>query len=83
MEKTNSNRKYIYFVDKVKYEVDEPQISGAVIKVKLPEDRRNYPLFLEGQGNNPDVKIEDDSIVSLEHGAKHLYTVPSATFGRN
>ncbi|HMV09288.1 MAG TPA: hypothetical protein PKL56_16810 [Cyclobacteriaceae bacterium] len=81
MEKEHGNRKYLYFVDGVKYEHQEPQISGAAIKVKLPEERRAYPLYLEGHGNEPDLLITEDSIVSLEHGAKHLYTVPAATFG--
>lgn len=75
------NRKYIYFVDKEKFEVNESEISGAVIKVKLPEEKRAYPLYLEGNGNDPDQLITDISIVSLEQGVKHLYTVPPATFG--
>lgn len=81
MENLKGNRKYIYFVDKDKFEVDEPEISGALIKVKLSEEKRGYPLYLEGHGNDPDQLITDTTIVSLEQGAKHLYTVPPATFG--
>ena len=80
-DKQDKGRKYIYFVDSDKYENDEPNTTGALIKVKLPEAKRGYALYLEGHGNDPDTLINDDTSVSLEQGAKHFYTVPPASFG--
>jgi hypothetical protein len=81
MENAKGNRKYLYFVDAIKFEVDDSTITGASIKVKLPEEKRSYALYLEGHGNDPDQLINDDSSISLEQGAKHFYTVPPASFG--
>jgi len=85
MEKTNDNqskgRKYHYFVDSEKFDVDEPTVTGALIKLKLPETKRSYDLYLEGQGNDPNELITDDRTISLEKGTKHFTTVPPATFG--
>ena len=80
-EKHEKGRKYNYFVDGEKFEADEPTITGALIKLKLPEAKRSYALFLEGHGNDPDELINDDTTVSLDKGTKHFHTVPPASFG--
>jgi len=84
MEQDNKNHekhKYHYFVDGVEYETDESHVTGALIKVKLPESKRGYALYLEGNKNHPDTLINDDTSVSLEGEPKHFYTVPPASFG--
>lgn len=85
MENKDNNqekgRKYIYFVDEIKFESENSNITGALIKVKLPESKKAYALYLEGHGNEPDTLITDDKSISLEEGAKHFYTVPPASFG--
>jgi hypothetical protein len=59
---------YTYFFDGEKFESDSANTTGALIKVKLPESKRTYALYLEGHGNDPDTLINDDTSVSLEHG---------------
>ena len=73
---------YFYFVDGEKYESDEAQITGAVIISRLPEPKRTYALYIEGQGNEPDQLIKPETSISLEKHKQHrLYTVPPASFG--
>jgi len=74
--------KYHYSVDGQKFDSDVPSITGAEIRTKLSPDKRNYALYLEGQGNEPDRLIKDDTSVALEKHQQHrLYTVPPASFG--
>jgi|KBSSwiS6_1023812.scaffolds.fasta_scaffold33680_2 hypothetical protein len=86
MENKNSkhdkDRKYNYFVDGEKFEADDSTITGALIKLKLPESKRSYQLYLEGHGNEPNELVNDNTIVSLDKGAKHFISVPPATFGK-
>jgi len=79
--KDDKAHKYIYFVDGDKFETNDANTTGALIKVKLPDAKRGYALYLEGHGNDPDTLINDDTSVSLEKGSKHFYTVPPASFG--
>jgi hypothetical protein len=81
-EKPKEN--YEYFVDNKKYESESANTTGAIIKSHLPEEKRGYALYLEGQGKDPDQLINDDTSVSLEKdkgGPKRFYTVPPANFG--
>jgi hypothetical protein len=81
-DKSDKDRKkYNYFVDGDKFESENPTITGALIKLKLPEAKRSYQLNLEGHGNDPDQLIKDDTVVELDKGAKHFHTVPPASFG--
>jgi len=75
--------KYFYFVDGEKFDSDNEFTTGAIIKSRLPEAKRNYALYLEGHGNDPDTLINDDTSVSLdkEKGPKRFYTTPPASFG--
>jgi len=75
--------KYFYFVDGVKYDWGQATVTGAQIRAQLPDPNKTYGLFLEGQGKDPDQKIEDTTVVSLEKekGPRRFYTVPPATFG--
>ena len=75
-------KEYCYFVDGEKYESDDAYTTGAIIKSKLPEEKRGYALYLEGHGNEPDVLINDDTSVDLKgKEPKRFYTVPPASFG--
>jgi hypothetical protein len=51
-DKQVKERKFNYFVDAEKFEAEESTITGALIKLKLPEAKRSYALYLEGQGND-------------------------------
>ncbi len=81
--KEKEHHLFIYFVDGEKYESERAHTTGRVIKSKLPEAKRAYALYLEGQGRHPDQIINDDTTVTFEHGKepKRFYTVPSASFG--
>ena len=79
----DKHEKYFYFVDGDKFESENEFITGAIVKSRLPESKRGYALYLEGQGNNPDTLIGDDTSIDLkkEEGPKRFYTVPPASFG--
>lgn len=74
-------KQFEYFVDGVLYKTDMNSITGAEIKVKIPNFNPAFQLFLEGKGGAPDRQIADSDVVDLGKGAPHLYTAPPATFG--
>lgn len=80
-QKEDKNRKYHFFVDGEKYDVDESTVTGALIRAKIPEAKRGYSIFLEGHGNDPDTLINDTQTFSLDKETKHFYTSPPASFG--
>jgi len=75
--------KYEFFVDGNKYETEHASLTGAQIKALIPGFDPTYSLFLEEQGDAPDLQIGDDTSVSLQKdkGPRRFYTVPPATFG--
>lgn len=83
-KKAKPEEKYFYFVDGDKFESDAENTTGAIIKSKLSETKRTYALYLEGQGKDPDLLINDDTTLSLakDKGPKRFYTVPPASFGK-
>ena len=77
-----ADRKYVYFVDGGSFESVEAYITGAIIKSKLPESKREYALYLEGHASEPDKLINNDTTVDLKgKEPKRFYTVPPASFG--
>jgi hypothetical protein len=81
--KPDKSEKYFYFVDGEKFDSDSEFTTGAIIKSRLADAKRSYALYLEGQGNDPDTLINDDTSIDLqkEKGPKRFYTVPPASFG--
>lgn len=76
------SKKYSYFVDDTKYESDEPTITGALIKAKIPNFPAGYLLVLEGHGHEDDKPVTDTTVVNLESpGHPHLFLKPPANFG--
>ena len=75
-------KKYHFFVDAKRYEVEESSITGAKIKA-IAQVTPNYQLFLEEEGDRPDRAISDGEAVELKEGehTRHFYAVPPATFG--
>jgi hypothetical protein len=69
-----------FFVDAKKYETDHTALTGAEIKAQASV-AATYQLFLEEEGDKPDRLISDGESINLEHGAKHFFAVPPATFG--
>lgn len=74
---------YHYFVNNVRYETDQPTLTGAQIKARIPNLEPGTGLSLEGHGNDPDRLIGDDEVVKLDtgHGPARFTLVPPATFG--
>lgn len=75
-EKHRDHKKFEITIDKKKFEVEGPTITGAQLR-SLPEpdigDDRD--LFLTVAGPAPDLLIEEDKVVTLE---KHMvfFTAP-------
>jgi len=73
-------KQYHFFVDGIKYEVNQSSLTGADIK-RIAEVNPTYQLFLETEGDEPDQPVADTTGIDLTHGAKHFFAVPPATFG--
>lgn len=77
-----AGKKYLYFVDGDQFESVDAHITGAIIKSKLSEAKREYALYLEGHGSEPDRLINNDTTIDLKgKEPKRFYTVPPASFG--
>ncbi len=66
------------FVDDVRHEVQQEQLTGAQIKA-LAGKPAAYQLFLERPGH-PDQLIDDAQTVTIKSG-EHFHTIPPAQFG--
>ena len=72
---------YHYFLDGKKVENPTATLTGAEIRAKLPPDQKNYAIYLETQGDEPDKLVTDGESFPLENHVPHFFTVPPATFG--
>lgn len=74
---------FFFFVNRKKYETDQPSLTGLQIKAKVPDWDSSHDLVLEGRGNDPDRIIADHESVKIdtEHGPLHFSSVPKANFG--
>lgn len=74
---------YHFFVNGVKYETDQPKLTGLQIKARVPNWDQSHDLVLEGHGDDPDRIIADDEVVALDgaHGRVRFSSVPKANFG--
>jgi hypothetical protein len=79
----NKPETYQYFVNHDRYETDQPVLTGAQIKARIPNLQPGTGLSLEGHGNDPDRLIGDDEQVRLDtsHEPLRFTLVPPATFG--
>jgi len=77
-------RNYYYFVNHDRYETDQPELTGAQIKARIPNLEPGTGLVLEGHGQDPDRQIADDELVRLDtdRGPARFTLVPPATFGQ-
>ncbi len=82
MPETTDHREYVYFVDGVKYTTENANVTGQYIMSQIPGFDPAYSLYLEGHEDDADELITASTTISLEHGDKHFYTVPPASFGR-
>lgn len=74
---------YVFFVDKQRYETDQPMLTAAQIKARVPNAEPGDKLSLEGKGDEPDRLLNDEDVVDLQkdRGPVRLTLVPSASFG--
>ncbi|MFC3068925.1 multiubiquitin domain-containing protein [Phenylobacterium soli] len=75
---------YEYFVDNVRYTTDQPALTGAQIKAKVPDWPAGYGLLLDPPGEHGEERlIADDEVVRFDEGHGHLHftRVPPASYG--
>jgi multiubiquitin len=72
---------YHYFLDGKRVDNPSSSLTGAEIRAKLPPDQKNYAIYLETEGDDPDKLISDSETFSLEKHIPHFFTVPPANFG--
>jgi len=80
MSEDHEPKKYRFFVDAKEYFTNETALTGAQIKAQAGISA-GYQLFLEEEGDKPDKEISDGTSVNMDHGVKHFFAVPPATFG--
>lgn len=73
-------KQYHFFVDAKPFKYDHASITGAEIK-RVAGVTPTYQLFLEDEGDAPDIAVSDVQGFNLEGKPKHFYAVPPATFG--
>lgn len=75
--------KIFFFVDNHKIETDQPALTGAQIKAKVPDWQAGYGLMLEGHGQDPDTIVTDEQLVQLakDPGPLRFAAVPPASYG--
>jgi hypothetical protein len=81
---THKGKTYFFFVGSTKYETEHASLTGAQIKALVVTFDPTHVLMLEGNGDEPDITVEDNTTISLENkhgGPCHFYSVPPATFG--
>lgn len=75
-------RRFAYTVDGQPFETEMPIISVALLRAKLPLEKRSFGVIAEGAGNAPDRWLGENAQISLEEGKMlHFYTSPPAMFG--
>jgi hypothetical protein len=80
MSETHNHKKLEFFVDAKRYESDHESLTGAQIKAQAGVEAE-YQLFLEEEGDTPDLPVSDIQAVTLSGRVKHFFAVPPATFG--
>jgi hypothetical protein len=82
MEEKEKPKKYLFFVDKKKFEVEERYITGRELKklAGVPED---YGVWLKVTGPaSDDQEIQNDEQYDLSKpGTEHFFTGPKKTQG--
>lgn len=73
-----------YFLDGVAFESCESTIMGTTLWERLPFEKRDYAIYLEGHdqiGGRRDDLILGETVVSLKEEVRRFYSVPPATAG--
>ena len=80
MTENAEHKEHHFFVDAKEYSTDSPSLTGAEIKARAGVPA-NYQLFLEEEGETPDLEISDGQAVNLTGKVKHFFAVPRTVFG--
>ena len=67
-------KRYVIHIDRKKYEVDDPRLTGAEIR-RLAGLGEDVDLYLEEQGDEDDRLIADSEPVDLKNGM-HFFSTP-------
>lgn len=62
------------------FNVDLPRLATVQVRA-LAGIPIEHALMVEGHGNSPDQFLSEDTVVSLEKGPVHVYTMPQTTMG--
>jgi hypothetical protein len=62
------------------FNVDLPRLATVQIRA-LAGIPVGHSLMIEGHGNSPDLFLSEDTVVSLEKGPVHVYTMPQTMMG--
>ena len=82
MPEGSQPRRFAYTVDGQPFETEVPIISVALLRAKLPSEKRSFGIVAEGVGNESDRWLDENARISLEEGkARRFYTSPPAMFG--
>ncbi len=69
-----------FYVDNKEYETELTTIIGAQVLAYIGDYDESSSLFLEGEGDNPDIPIFDDTTFDMVEDMR-FYLVPPATAG--
>lgn len=75
-----SSATYQIIINGQLFEVDLPSLATVQIRA-LAGIPMEHSLMVEGQGNSPDEFLNEATVVSLEKGPVHVYTMPQTMMG--
>ncbi|MDO8587633.1 MAG: hypothetical protein Q7T82_11400 [Armatimonadota bacterium] len=83
MPEASPPRKFAYSVDGQPFATEVPVITVALLRAKLPAEKRGFGILVEGTGNEPDRWLADEDKISLENekAPRRFYSSPPAMFG--
>lgn len=75
-----NSRTYRIVINGQPFTVDLPALAAVQIRALagIPEA---HTLVVEGRGESPDRWLTEDTLVSLEGGPAHIYTMPPTMMG--
>jgi hypothetical protein len=70
---------YKFYIDRVEHKTEKTNLVGNFVRAHLPEERRNYQLYLEQ--TDVDRLFRDDETVDIKTKPAHFYSVPNHGWG--
>jgi hypothetical protein len=77
----SKGRKYLFYLDGLKYYTDSDVVTEEFLRSQLPLSKAKYSIYLEGEGDDRDQLLtERDSIIVSFPLPRTFYAVPAAMF---